>query len=746
MDREMVLQLSNEQLYDEFVENVLTNAIGLEGLVSELEQSSRFKEDFIFRIHVQTARQFILVCQQKSDAVLEKAEELIERAHTLELPKILTLNYHILGNAYRFLNFLEKALECFMNVLKYSRIYNLNNLTSIVYFYISELYMTHDDVNTGLEYLNRAFETLEETKDKEPRYEMKRVMFSSNMIQLLFLTGKYKEIEQYVKVMQENFEKDSSPQALYTYKLALLFYFFTQNNYEEAKKIFYELLDLIGDLDAKYFILKAYCEIMLEHNIDYDFYEKELLLAETWGGSGNSYINYALNNSLYKYFEKKGDKDKAFASLKKSFNQIEKEMLELKMNKVNSFKIIEKNFSIEEDISSVEKKNNELELMAEEANRNKNLAESALHRLKIVSELGKKLTYSLDVQDIIKTVYSRLVKGIPLTQFVIMIKNSELNRLESIAFYAGGKLKDNITVDFDDKNSVFVEAFKTNKFIKIDDFNESEKFAKQRKLSSDILCSSVLFLPLSIENEVLGVCSIQHPEPNIYKPEDVEFLEQLMPFLAIALSNAFKSQALEYEINHHKKTQNELEEVNHKLEALSYLDGLTQISNRRDFEKKILGYLQKSRKQGLSLSLFMFDIDYFKFYNDTYGHLEGDNALKTVATIVQKHFSKAGGISARFGGEEFIAACLGLDEEESILLGNKIREEVFAQNISNEKAPLKRLSISIGISYYNGLEELKKSSVMRWADVSLYQAKRDGKNRVVLKTINAGEEPPEGLE
>ena len=746
MDKEVVLQLSNEQLYDEFVESVISDSIGLEGLVSELEQSSRFKEDFIFRIHVQTARQFILVCQQKSDAVLEKAEELIERAHTLELPKILTLNYHILGNAYRFLNFLEKALECFMNVLKYSRIYNLNNLTSIVYFYISELYMTHDDVNTGLEYLNRAFSTLEETKDKEPRYDMKRVMFSSNMIQLLYLTKKYEEIEQYVKVMQENFERDSSPQALYTYKLALLFYFFTQNNYEEAKKIFYELLDLIGDLDAKYFILKAYCEIMLEHNIDYDFYEKELLLAETWGGSGNSYINYALNNSLYKYFEKKGDKDKAFSSLKKSFNQIEKEMSDLKTDKVNSFKIIEKNFSIEEDISSVEKKNNELELMAEEANRNKNLAESALHRLKIVSELGKKLTYSLDVQDIIKTVYRRLVKGIPLTKFVIMIKNSELNRLESIAYYSGGKQKDNITVDFDDKNSVFVEVFKTNKFIKIDDFNDSEGFAKQRKLSSDIFCSSVLFLPLSIENEVLGVCSIQHKESNIYKPEDVEFLEQLMPFLAIALNNAFKSQALEQEINHHKKTQNELEEVNHKLEALSYLDGLTQISNRRDFEKKILGYLQKSREQGISLSLFMFDIDYFKFYNDSYGHLEGDNALKTVASIIQKHFSEAGGISARFGGEEFIAACLGLNEEESILLGNKIREDVFAQDILNEKAPLKKLSISIGISYYNGLEELKKSFVMRWADVSLYQAKQDGKNRVVLKTIKAGEEPPEGLE
>ena len=219
-----------------------------------------------------------------------------------------------------------------------------------------------------------------------------------------------------------------------------------------------------------------------------------------------------------------------------------------------------------------------------------------------------------------------------------------------------------------------------------------------------------------------------------------------MPYLTIALNNAFKSQALEYEINHHRKTQNELEKVNQKLEALSYLDGLTQISNRRDFEKKILGYLKKSREEGLSLSLFMFDIDNFKLYNDTYGHLQGDNALKTVAAIIRKHFIDAGGISARFGGEEFVAACLGLDEKESILLGNKIREDVFSQGIENEKAPLKRLSISIGISYSDGSEKLKKSFVMRWADVSLYQAKRDGKNRVVLKIAHAGEEPPEGLE
>ena len=746
MDKEVVLQLSSEQLYDEFVESVLSNPIEFEGLVSELEQSRRFREDFIFRIHVQTSRQFICVCQPRSGEAIEKGEELIERAHALNLPKILTLNYHILGIAYKFLNFVEKSLECFMNVLKYSRIYKLNNLTSIVYFYISELYMAHDDANSALEYLNRALFTLEETKEQEPRYEMKKVLFSANMVQLLYETGKYDEIEKYVKVIQMNFERASNKQAFLNYKVAMLFYLFAQKNYEKAKENFYELLDLIGDSDNKFVVLKAYCEMMVERNMDYTCYEKELLLLQNWGDSSDPYVNYLLNNYLYKYFEKKGENDKAFSSLKKSFNHIEKEMLDLKSDKVNSFKIVEKNCSIEENISSVEKKNNELKMMADEANKNKNLAESALHRLKVVSELGKKLTYSLDVSDIINTVYSRLVKSIPLNQFIIMVKNSELNRLESLVYYEDGKINADMILDFDDKDSFFVESFKTNTFTKTDDFNESARFEKKREGTSDVFCRSALFMPLSFEDEVLGVCSIQHEHPNVYKPEDIEFLEQLMPFLAIALNNAIKSQALEREINHHKKTQTELEEVNQKLEELSYLDGLTQISNRRDFEKNILEYLQKSREQGLSLSLFMFDIDNFKLYNDTYGHLEGDNALKTVAVIIRKHFSEVGGISARFGGEEFVAACLGLDEKESIILGNSIREDVFLQEIENEKAHLKKLSISVGISYSSGLEELKKSFIMRWADVSLYQAKRDGKNRVVLKTVNAGEEPPEGLE
>ncbi|RRD96396.1 GGDEF domain-containing protein [Clostridiales bacterium COT073_COT-073] len=745
MKSQEILQLSGSGLYSQFIEWVISNVFESEKVVSELEQSERYTCDVIFRIHVQTARQYILVSNRNYEEVVEKAEDIIERAFVLELPEILNLNYHILGISCKLLGYFERAMECFMNVLKYERIYGFKHLTSIVYFYIGELYMLHDDFEPAIDYLNLALKVLEETKDIEPRYNMKKVMFTSVMFQLLFETKKYEEMDQHIEVLSKYAAMDSNPTGVYTYKLALLFFHAAHKEFEQGKKVFYEILELCGDdADAKLQQIKIYCALLWEYDLDPAFYEQELLMAETLGESRLNFTNYALNKYLYEYYEKMGNRDLAFQYLGRSFKSIESEMDQLKRNQTNSFRLIEKNFSMEEDISLEQKKNNELKLITKEALKNKKVAESALHRLAVVGELGKKLTYSLGVQDIVNTVYSKLINSIPLESFILMIKNSELNQLQSLVFYENGKLADKMVIDYEDEDSAFVETFRTNRFIRINDFNKNVRFSKQRENNPEDYCRSVLFLPLSIENEVLGVCSVQHSQPDIYQQEDIDFLEELMPYLAIALNNAFKSEALEKEIRHHEETQSELRQVNHKLEALSYLDGLTQISNRRDFENRILDYIDKAREQALALSIFMFDIDFFKYFNDSYGHLEGDNALKSVAMIVQKHFDEIGGISARFGGEEFVAACLGLDEKQSMALGNEIKEAVFGLAIANEKAPLGRLSISVGIAHSSGGDDLKKSSMMRWADVSLYQAKRTGKNKVVLKVVAANEESPEG--
>ncbi|MDO4753578.1 MAG: GGDEF domain-containing protein [Bacillota bacterium] len=142
---------------------------------------------------------------------------------------------------------------------------------------------------------------------------------------------------------------------------------------------------------------------------------------------------------------------------------------------------------------------------------------------------------------------------------------------------------------------------------------------------------------------------------------------------------------------------------------------------------------------GSTVSTFMIDVDNFKLYNDTYGHLEGDEVLKSVANIFKNHMDLRDGLSARFGGEEFVGACTGLTFEESQDLAERIRACVYDLNIEHIHSPLGRLTVSIGVSFAKGIDSSRKSELMRLADVLLYHAKNSGKNRVVIDYLNRSE-------
>lgn len=746
MDVNYVLNLPAERLYDDFIEPVLSNPLGFNEIVTDLEASKKYTDDLIFRIHVQTAKQFITVSLQKLKEVQEVADDIIMRASVAGLPEILNLNYHILAISYKLMGHYGQALECFFKVLKGEKLLPIKRLSSIVNFYIGEIYEMHDDKETALKYLNTAFEILEATKDREPRYDTKKLSYTYAIVQLLYREHKYEEMNKLVEGIKQ-YSTDTSPMGFYTYHISMLLYHLSKKEFEEAKKVFYELLDSYGDnTDYKSQQILIYLSLLDRFELDPSFYEKELLFYKNAPKSNFPVLNYNMNKYLFDYYNKMGDKDVANEHLHLSFLSLEEEMKDLRSRNLNSFKIVEKNSMIEEDISYEREKNHELKLITDEALRNKELAETALHRLSLVNELGKQLTHSLNMDGIINTIYEKLMEKLPVQGFLIMIKNSEAHQLESVIFYEHGKKQDKLIIDQNDETSVFMEAFNKKNYIKIDDFFEDKRFDTQQARYEEDLFRSVLFMPLSVDNEVLGVCSLQHSKPHMYTDEHITFLEELLPYLSIALNNAIKSEALKKEIRQRERAQNKLQEVNRKLEILSSLDGLTKISNRRDFENRILDLMETSRKENLPISLFMFDIDFFKLYNDNYGHLEGDEALKATAEIISKNIEKKGGISARFGGEEFVAACLKLSEKECMELGNTIREGVLGLKLENIKAPLGILSISTGVAYADTVGDLKKSTIMRWADVSLYNAKRTGKNKVVLKHLLPDEEAPEGLD
>ena len=268
---------------------------------------------------------------------------------------------------------------------------------------------------------------------------------------------------------------------------------------------------------------------------------------------------------------------------------------------------------------------------------------------------------------------------------------------------------------------------------------------------------SALFMPMEVNGRVIGACSIQSGGRNLYQETQIEFLKALLPYLSIALNNAMYSLRLEKEVKIRieaqknleetnrelEETNRKLEEANRKLEQLSLMDGLTQIGNRRDFEHRVMQLFERSSSEKLNIGILMLDIDNFKKYNDTYGHLEGDEALKAVARVIRRNLERVEGLSARFGGEEFIGACIGLDFKEMEALANQIRSDVFELNIEHRESPLQRLTVSVGVAFADLADSSWKSALMRWADVCLYQAKTGGKNQVVVvKRVEEREEVP----
>ena len=202
------------------------------------------------------------------------------------------------------------------------------------------------------------------------------------------------------------------------------------------------------------------------------------------------------------------------------------------------------------------------------------------------------------------------------------------------------------------------------------------------------------------------------------------------------------SRDLSAEIKNHLDTQEILKSVNdqlilanERLEHLAGIDQLTQINNRRSYEDKYQRMLSFAEESNKSLSVFMMDIDDFKLYNDTFGHLIGDELLKIIAKILESAVSKRSGVAARFGGEEFIAVCMGLSQYEALELAEEILRGIRDLKIENPKADNKQISLSIGIAMSLKDHSKKKLQLSHWADEKLYEAKKNGKDQAMLVVV-----------
>jgi diguanylate cyclase (GGDEF)-like protein len=179
----------------------------------------------------------------------------------------------------------------------------------------------------------------------------------------------------------------------------------------------------------------------------------------------------------------------------------------------------------------------------------------------------------------------------------------------------------------------------------------------------------------------------------------------------------------------YKEKLKEIRDIKEKIEVLSYTDELTGICNRRFFIHVLTLEVERQKRYPCPLSLLMIDIDYFKHYNDTNGHLAGDQVLKAISGLIEGAVRQTD-VVARYGGEEFSAILINAGREEAIEIAERVRKSVANSSFPNERAqPDGKLTVSLGVATFSPIMTTPDAFI-READNALYRAKRAGRNRV----------------
>jgi two-component system chemotaxis family response regulator WspR len=188
-----------------------------------------------------------------------------------------------------------------------------------------------------------------------------------------------------------------------------------------------------------------------------------------------------------------------------------------------------------------------------------------------------------------------------------------------------------------------------------------------------------------------------------------------------------------------EQLQSQLRETNLQLETLASLDGLTAIPNRRTFDERFAMEWQRAGRQRGSLALLMIDIDHFKQFNDLYGHLAGDDCLRSVATSLARVLQRPEDLVARFGGEEFALLLPHTSHNGTRAIAEVLRNAVLDLEITHRGSPWNRVTVSIGFATVTPAPGELPAGLVHRADAALYRAKHLGRNRAETPSANEGD-------
>ncbi|MDR9403356.1 MAG: diguanylate cyclase [Halothece sp. Uz-M2-17] len=243
-------------------------------------------------------------------------------------------------------------------------------------------------------------------------------------------------------------------------------------------------------------------------------------------------------------------------------------------------------------------------------------------------------------------------------------------------------------------------------------------------------CPPILMVTVLDDEESVNLAFAVGATEYITKPINWAVLRKRIYRL---LKTRWALQELEHRYEEAYQLSLELEKANQKLAYLARVDGLTQLANRRTFNEQFEQEWNRSRRDSSPMSLILCDVDYFKKYNDYYGHQAGDSCLQEIAAILQGNCKRASDLVARYGGEEFAIILGGINLESATYVAENIHHQVQKTAIPHLANPNSNIvTLSLGVASLIPDQNHRKSDLVKAADSALYEAKTLGRDRVVV--------------
>ena len=255
-------------------------------------------------------------------------------------------------------------------------------------------------------------------------------------------------------------------------------------------------------------------------------------------------------------------------------------------------------------------------------------------------------------------------------------------------------------------------VFKEGKPLLIKEGAKDLRFKKFEEIEVEL--KSIISVPLKIKNQAMGVINAYNKrESDVFNTDDLQLLSAFANQAAIAIQNA---------------------QLHQEIKGLSITDCLTDLYNFRYLQERLEEETKRAQRFRRPLALIMADIDHFKEFNDIYGHPEGNKVLKVLANILKDNVREID-IVGRYGGEEFIIILPEADREEAQKIAERIRIKVEEYSFQNKEDrlnnPNRKITLSLGITSCFQ-ESISPQNLIYKVDQALYQAKRKGRNRVVV--------------